>query len=428
MDEPKINHESGILRKWQNILRGHPEIAALGTPLVCATVYYPIALLKLKMLEYSFEDFDEVELSILRFCAAGINTPEGLCRWMGLPSKRYVDERLALLTAEGLLQNGKLTELGAESLKIEQKKRLYDAEQIFQADGILGLLLPRAYQRRSDQLISRHETKGKYPHLMHSDEIAEETIRNVIQGEEKLRAYKDYRKSILNVNVEQVQSIRFHSLKYMQVLLVRFPESKSPLVFLPHYRDGVLSDEPLYIPGSLAARLPAMAKDRPVIPDSSLGNLIRLCAMLMANCVTLENACQKNGRSLSGEIKKWVEQNTVFSVADHGWKDGRLRLRLDWGRKDATMQPLDLELMAAAGEKTLCPVELSTSVYPAEGNEQKLLITAWPSAGKLPPEATEMAEKWPSRCREWLRKKTYTYEELQELLKKERETKTDDGE
>lgn len=414
-----VRYDSRMLKKWLDLLEDFPFLSQLGAPRLCAAVYYPIALLKMRLSEHSFEDFDAVELSILRFCGAGVCTAEAICRWMGISSCRYVEDRLSLLCAEGLLQPGtyRPTPLGLESLEQGQKKQICTTEQIFQADGVMGILLPREFQKRTDKLLPRGETRS-YPHLMHSDQIAEDTIRAAIQGEDKVRAYKDYRKDILHVNVEQVQAIRFVELRYMLVLMVRF-EGTAPLVFLPRYqrekRDAgrAFGDAPLYLPRSLVSRLPELAGQARAIPDSELAGLTDLCDMVeeATALVTPEDVCN------------WMEANTAFQVRGCPLEGGhRLCPRLTWRGPGAPIHPLDMELMAAAGGRGPRPVELSVRVPGGQRSARFVRLTVWPTADRLPPEATILAEGWSANCATWLKgRRAYSYSEFQALIARGKE-------
>lgn len=417
MTEARPMYESGMLKKWLNILQDTPELAALGTPTLCATVYYPIALLRMKLMEYSYEDFDTVEQALLRFCAAGVSDPAGLCQWMGLPSKRYVTQRLALLTAEGLLSGGKPTELGLKSLQEGHKVLLYDTEQIFQADGVLGLLLPREFQKQTDLLKRRSETR-QFPHLMHTDAIGEESIRSAIQGQEKLRAYKEYRKDILNVNVAEVSSIQFVELRYMLVLLAQFKGLPAPLVFLPRHEqerkagERFYSDVPLYLPRRAAQRMQSLAKAAAIVDEDKLDLLSYLCTLLNKEFAAISPQ----------DVQKWMEEHTAFRVPACSWQDGRLCLYLD-AKPDAAFTPLDMELMAAAAHPVPCPVEVELVLPTPNGGSSHTRLAVWPRAGALPPEAAELARHWTERSHVWLKNKApRPLAALQMLLESDKET------
>jgi len=408
MAEPNVIYASGTLKKWLEILEDMPTLAQLGPFQLCSTVYYPIALLKMRLEEYSYEDFDAVELSLLRFCSVGIHTPDKLCQWMGLPSQRYVSERLSILTAEGLLNNGQLTSLGRDSLQLGKKKQLYDAEQLFQADGILGLLLPKEYQQWIDRLESREQTKKTYPHLMRSDSIAIDLIRSTIQGPEKIRNYKRYRKSVLNVNVEQVQDVRFSELKYLRVLLLKLQGADVPLVFLPHRKvkndSRTQSSAPLYLPQSLTSRLPTLAQMAEVVPDTCLNSLTEMYELLHQETAALPLKT----------VQACLEERTAYTIPQCIWQDGRLMVTLDYQQK-TNLSPLDLELMAAAGSGMPMPVEVDVKLPSPKGNgEFYQHLTVWPVAGNIPQEAAILAQGWLKKSDGWLRgaKRMCSYSEL----------------
>lgn len=251
--------------KWLQICEQQPELARLFKKASrVATAYYPIVRLEMKLLEYSFEDFNAVELSILRFFSCGITTAEGISKWMGLDSSRYIDERLALLQAEGLIDKAKgtVTKLGLDSLKVGMKKKLHDTAQVFQADGVTGILIPKESQIRDMHLVERERTARLFPIIAHTEEIAVRNISDAIKGEDKIQNYKRYRKSILHVNVEDIIDIKLRDIKYAKAFLVWCDDfGNVPLVFLPYFKPGEVMDMhhcdmPLFIPEKMEERLP----------------------------------------------------------------------------------------------------------------------------------------------------------------------------
>jgi hypothetical protein len=380
--------------KWLNIREQFPEIRALGNLKGFSTVYYPIALLKMKLEEYSFEDFNAVEQSLLRFYSCGITSPESLSKWMALPSVRYIQERLSLMVAEGLIANGAVTPLGAESLALGQKKQLYDAEQIFQADGIMGLLLPRAYQIKEDHLIPKAKTTTLRPHLAPSEAIFIDQIKQAIEGPEKIRDYKRYRKSILNVNVHQVTDVRFGDLRYIKAMMVWPEYSHAPLLFLPVYKHAAEGkrqcDTPLYIPASLAGNLPQLSRECEVVADQKLEPLTQLYTLVEKDQASLP---------LSG-IAQWIRENTAFECRDISLRGSRICALLDL-KSDARLGPCDMELLAAMGAQSQIPVELEAAIRSDRDQVFKKRFTLWPQAGTIPmPLAKTLTQKWPTDHRD----------------------------
>lgn len=386
MQKTEIQRAGGTVAKWLSICDQIPEISELGELRALNTVYYPVALLRMKLEEYSFEDFDAIEQSILRFYSCGITKAEEICKWMAIPSVRYIQERLALLKAEGLIGNGQLTELGKESLEIGQKKTLYDAEQIFQADGITGLLLPREYQIKEDHLIDRSKTLGVYPHLAHSESIALSTIQKAIQGNEKIRSYKRFRKSILNVNVSQILDIKVAGIKYIKALLAWPVCSKTPMIFLQYYKRndtgfGHHCDMPLFIPDSLKERLPDLSASTEIIPDQDLLELSRLYQLIIddQNDFNVESICN------------WIRNNTSFEIVKAGMNAGRVMIQLENPPESAELSPLDLEICAALGAGRFIPVEAEMTL---PMNNFRRRISFWPYQKNRSEINRQLSLKW----------------------------------
>lgn len=374
--------------KWLAVCEQLPEIRRLGNLRSLTTVYYPIALLRMKLEEYSFEDFDTIEQSLLRFYSCGITRAEDIARWMALPSVRYVQERLALLKAEGLIGGGALTDLGRDSLAIGQKKKLYDAEQIFQADGITGLLLPREYQVKENRMADREFTYGMLPHIAPSEAIALSTIREAVEGEEKIRAYKRYRKSILNVNVRQVEDVKVAGIKYVKAMMAWPVSSQSPLVFLPYFKRGEPGkarhcDMPLFVPEGLAGRLPGLAAQVETVPDRMLTGISELYRMMRA---------ELNKQDISG-IPAWISRNTSFRALEQRVGE-RVEVRLECGGRDEKLSPLELEIYAALGSDIEVPVEADMTLPGENGREFRQHCVFWPYADEVPREAALLSENW----------------------------------
>lgn len=374
--------------KWMAVIEQFPEVAGLGELRSLTTVYYPIALLRMKLEEYSFEDFDTIEQSLLRFYSCGITRAEDIAGWMAIPSVRYIQERLALLKAEGLINNGALTDLGRDSLSIGQKKKLYDAEQVFQADAITGLLLPREFQVKESRMADREFTYGVLPHIAPSEAIALSTIKKAVEGEEKIRAYKRYRKSILNVNVRQVEDVKVAGIKYVKALMAWPRRSQSPLVFLPYFkREGMKKvshcDMPLFIPESLKDRLRELAGQVEIVPDRMLTGIADLYQMMQQDLNELD---------ISG-VSDWIEDNTSFRVLEQRMDD-RIRINLECSDSGKKLSPLELEIYAALGSNSEVPVETDMTLSGPNGSGIRKHIAFWPISERVPGEAAELSQNW----------------------------------
>ena len=130
-----------VLRR---ILDQNPHIVP-GRIELFTEVYYPIAVLEIEMRETTFENFDLIPLSVMKFVDAGVRDPEGIAGLMGL-SPGYVQKVLDLLMGYGYLCEDGLTKLGQYSLQMEQKISQNTVKQKFQADALTGDLLRSGQQ------------------------------------------------------------------------------------------------------------------------------------------------------------------------------------------------------------------------------------------------------------------------------------------
>lgn len=381
---------SGAVGKWLSIKEQFPEVNRLGTLNALTIVYYPIALLRMKLEEYSYEDFSIVEQSILMFYACGITTAEEICKWMSLPSIRYVQERLALLRAEGLIENGALTKMGKESLNIGQKKKLFDTAQVFQADGITGFLLPKDFQQREEFLVDRQRTSPMFPHLMHADSIALDTVRKAIEGPEKIRNYKRYRKSILNVNVNQVIDVQPEEIKYKKVMVAFFDGTSSPIVFFPINKRtrGELKrqcDMPLYVPRELQRILPEISSQAEELPSDAEKIITQFCELLQEEQKNLDYSMAVD----------WINKNTAFNVVEVSENSGVFSFTLHVNRED-NLSPLDLEILASMGAETSIPVETVMSFLSDSETQYRKRVSFIPRSDEPNDKIMALSENWSS--------------------------------
>ncbi len=197
-------------------------------------VYYPIAIIEMDFDEQSFEDFEIVQLSVLRFVDLGITSPDIISTSMGINNPNYIYNVLQLLKSYGLIGNSGITDLGRSSLKEEKKISLSRVKQQFQLDALNGNLLRIDQNLISSSLISSNETIAIIGHLDYLDgvpsEYVEKQIRNV-----GFNHFKKYRSSILNANVMAIYDIRCVEIQYTKCYLLKLNSAKIPIVFGKRY-------------------------------------------------------------------------------------------------------------------------------------------------------------------------------------------------
>lgn len=229
-EQKKRNYE--INQVLKRILDQNPRIVP-GRIELFTEVYYPIAILEIEMKETTFENFDLIPLSVLRFVDGGVRDADGIAGIMGL-SPGYVQKILDLLMGYGYLSEDGLTALGRRSLDLEQKISRNTVKQRFQADALTGELLRSGQQLLDIDLLGKDRTSGGIAHMPHIEGIfAEDLSRQFREG--NLMDYKRYQGEILNANVEEITDIRCVELQYVKAYLVKLQSVPVPLIITNQY-------------------------------------------------------------------------------------------------------------------------------------------------------------------------------------------------
>ena len=214
------------------ILEENPQIVPSRIELF-SEVYYPIAILEMEMTETTFEDFDLIPLTVLRFIKAGVLTADRIAGIMGL-SKNYVQKILDLLMGYGYIDASGLTSIGKESLRLEKKISQYSVKQRFQADAITGDLLKLGEQPSEAYLGGKDTTYWVIPHMPHIEGISVDEINRQLLHTD-LTEYKRYQGSILNANADDIKDIVCIGLEYTKAYLVKMQGIESPFIFSYKY-------------------------------------------------------------------------------------------------------------------------------------------------------------------------------------------------
>ena len=232
MAEEQKKHSYEINVVLDRILQQNPQIVP-GRIELFSEVYYPIAVLEMEMTETTFEDFDLVPLSVLKFIRAGLRTAEEIAGLMGL-SRSYVQKVMDLLMGYGYIDSKGLTETGRESLKAEKKIAHAAVRQRFQADAITGDLLKIGEQPFEADLQDREKTFAVIPHMPHIEGISIEAVNNQLLKSDLTR-YKHYQGDILNANVDVIRDVVCTGLEYIRAYLVKMQGIDSPFIISYRY-------------------------------------------------------------------------------------------------------------------------------------------------------------------------------------------------
>ena len=228
--QKKHNYEVNSV--LERIMLQNPQIIPSRIELF-TEVYYPIAILEMEVSETTFEDFDLVPLTVLRFVDAGLNSAEEIADMMGL-SPSYTQKILDLLMGYSFIDRDGLTRLGQESLKLQQKIEHANVRQRFQADAITGALLKISEQPSEADMQGKEGTFSVIPHMPHIEGISIEEINEQLLNADFTK-YKQYRGEILNANVEEIKDVECVGLQYVKAYLVKMQGIDSPFIISYRY-------------------------------------------------------------------------------------------------------------------------------------------------------------------------------------------------
>lgn len=216
-----------------------------------APVYYPIAILEINLDEVSFEDFEAVQLAVLRFYSLGIKDYNMIADLMGL-SPNYVYRLLNLLRGYGHIDEAGITELGQKSLEVEKKITKAQVWQKFQVDALNGTLLKMSETVSDNVLNDKGDTSFIVGHLDYIDGISVDLIRMQIAGED----YKDYIKrdsDILSTNLLAINDVKCTDILYAKSFILGLKSAIEPLIFAKRYdsKKEKLSERFTWLPFSV---------------------------------------------------------------------------------------------------------------------------------------------------------------------------------
>lgn len=211
----------GITSDCQNIL---PEQFELFCP-----IYYPIALLRVAVEEKSFENYESVPKSILRFFEAGVTDTEVIADSMGL-SRNYVLSLSEMLRSYGHIDaGGNITPLGKQSLEQDQKIRNRLVTQKVHVDALNGTLLRMDERLVSGSITDAENGVSGIHYLPGISGMTFESLEQQLQN--NYESFIRSRRGILNTNADLIRSAEFVSLEYAVSYLVKLRRFPEPLVF-----------------------------------------------------------------------------------------------------------------------------------------------------------------------------------------------------
>lgn len=198
-----------------------------------APVYYPIAIVEMKLDEVTFEDFETVQYAVLNLISLGISDYDVIAKTLGL-SPNYVFKVIRLLNGYGHVDENGITQLGKDSIQVGQKIVKSQVWQKFQLDALNGTLLKIDQTVTENMLSSRDQTNIMIGHLNYMDGMP---VREISAQLEKnnIERYIYQKNGIINTNVISINDVKCTEVKYARGYLMKVRNCDEPIVFAKRY-------------------------------------------------------------------------------------------------------------------------------------------------------------------------------------------------
>lgn len=212
----------------ENLLRAYPSINPKDIQYF-APVYYPIADIQIDFEESNFEDFETVQITVLKLIALGHKSPDIISSLMGL-TPIYVEKVVKLLLGFGHIDAMlNLTALGKESINQGKKITVVKGIQKFQFDA-LGLNLIRLDKTVTrSSIIDKEEIAKGILVLDFPDAVSKDAIVNELKSD-NFRRIMANKSGILNVNITKINKVSCAGIRYVQAYLLCM-KNREPIFF-----------------------------------------------------------------------------------------------------------------------------------------------------------------------------------------------------
>ena len=196
-------------------------------------VYYPIAIIEMDLDEMTFEDFESVQLAVLRFIGAGQKEHAVIADTMGL-SPNYVYRLMHLLAGYGHIDEKGITPLGKESLN--QGKKIVKSRVLerFQVDALNGCLLKVEQIISDDILDEKDQTNIHLGFIDYLDGISVEALNEQL-NQDSYNNFIKGKRGILNTNVTEIYDVKCLEIKYAKCFIMKLRGCIDPIVFAKRY-------------------------------------------------------------------------------------------------------------------------------------------------------------------------------------------------
>lgn len=304
MNDKKRGYDD-VNRDLSSILNTYPSINFTNLEYFIP-VYFPIALVELDTIEESFEDFEMIELVVLKLISLGCTSASEISKLLAIDEK-YVLRMMKLLTGYGHLQDGRVTEIGFRSLKEERKIEKKAGKQLFQVNALNGTIMKLEDVISEYQLRDREHTRLRVSHIMNMDGVKTQDLMEQLTGEGYYQNFVESGKNEV-VNLVGIQDVCFKEIQYAYSYIVKLKGS-FPMIFSKRYNKNKRKT------GERIKWVPLSVPNLRIISELNLSNTVPLTTKLeeqmIEKTLSLLNA---KLQSKSKEEMKQIYKNALENL------------------------------------------------------------------------------------------------------------------
>lgn len=248
------------------ILKTYPTLSVADVD-AFIPVYFPIALVEIDTVEESFEDFEVIELTVLKLVSLGVETSHEISELLAIDEK-YVKRVLKLLIGYGHIKNNKITEIGLRSLGRGQKIEKKAGKQIFQVNALNGTIMKFEDVISERQLDDREHTRFRVAHMMNMMGVRTQSLIDQLKTGDNYMNFVNSGKNEI-VNLVGIQDIQLKEKQYAYSYILKIKGS-DPMVLSKRYNmhkrkiDERYQWIPLSVPNSIVRQKLNLSESIPV--------------------------------------------------------------------------------------------------------------------------------------------------------------------
>jgi len=206
-----------------------PELFELGQLKYFHFFYCPISVALVDADEYIREEYESLELLVLKLYDAGLTSVDAICKVTGLHPKLVIKTLQLLKKAYRHIEDERISELGRLSINEGIKHVVYEVKKEIQFEAITGTVLDREIEQRKDKLLKGLDPNYSRPLAIDTVELDEEVARDI---SERLNEYKNTEKSVFDKNIKRVRKVTTNMLRYTPAYAVAFDYMPEPFIIL----------------------------------------------------------------------------------------------------------------------------------------------------------------------------------------------------